>query len=32
MGRWDRYVTALVRARFYRERNKEAENAQQNKM
>lgn len=31
MGRWNRRLTALLRARFYRERNKEAEKAQ-NKM
>jgi len=24
MGRWDRYMTAMLRARFYRERNKGA--------
>ena len=28
MGRWDRYLTALLRARFYRERNKGAKKAQ----
>lgn len=29
MGRWDRYVTALLRNRFYREKGKAAKNAQQ---
>ena len=27
MGRWDRYMTALLRARFYREKGKSAKKA-----
>lgn len=29
MGRWNRMLTALVRARWYREKNKQANKAQQ---
>ena len=28
MGRWDRYMTALLRARFYREKGKSAKKPQ----
>jgi len=27
MGRWDRYATAMIRARYYREKNKSSERA-----
>jgi hypothetical protein len=31
MGRWDRYLTAMLRARWYREKNKSAKRAQNQK-
>jgi len=30
MAAWDRQLTALIRARYYKEKNREAEQAQQN--